>query len=93
MNKDPGILAVVKVAGTQAALADMLEIRAASVSQWKRVPAERVLEIEQKTGVPRSVMRPDIYPAHEYPTSRFPGSVEAQSAVVDLQPVKVVANG
>jgi DNA-binding transcriptional regulator YdaS (Cro superfamily) len=34
-----------------------------AISQWKRVPAERVLDVERATGVPRDELRPDIYPA------------------------------
>lgn len=33
-----------------------------AISQWRRVPAERVLEIERVTMVPRHELRPDIYP-------------------------------
>lgn len=34
-----------------------------AVSQWQRVPAERVLDVERVTGVPRHALRPDLYPA------------------------------
>lgn len=34
-----------------------------AVSQWKACPAGRVLTIEAASGVPRHVLRPDIYPA------------------------------
>lgn len=34
-----------------------------AISQWKRVPAERVLEVERATGVSRHELRPDLYPA------------------------------
>lgn len=36
-----------------------------AISQWKQVPAERVLDVERATGVPRHELRPDIYPAPE----------------------------
>jgi DNA-binding transcriptional regulator YdaS (Cro superfamily) len=36
-----------------------------AVSQWKQVPAERVLDVERATGVPRHRLRPDLYPASE----------------------------
>jgi len=32
------------------------------VSNWSRVPAERVLAVESLTGVPRTTLRPDLYP-------------------------------
>lgn len=36
----------------------------ATVTRWsqKRVPAERVLQVERITGVSRHVLRPDLYP-------------------------------
>lgn len=49
--------------GRANALADRLTISPSAISQWNRVPAERVLEIEQITGVPRHELRPDLYPA------------------------------
>ena len=36
-------------------------ITAQAVSQWTRVPAERLVKIEEITGVPREVLRPDLY--------------------------------
>tara|TARA_Y100000310_G_scaffold334257_1_gene413677 strand:+ start:1447 stop:1662 length:216 start_codon:yes stop_codon:yes gene_type:complete len=49
---------------TQAALAEGLGILPPALSKWEngRVPAERVLEVEQFTGVSRHELRPDIYP-------------------------------
>ena len=50
---------------TQTDLAKALGVTQGAVSQWnqKRVPAERVLEVERITGIPRHEMRPDLYPA------------------------------
>lgn len=36
-----------------------------AVSQWKQVPAERVLDVERATGVSRHRLRPDLYPAEQ----------------------------
>lgn len=33
-----------------------------AISQWKYVPARRVLDVERVTGVPRHQLRPDLYP-------------------------------
>ena len=43
-------------------LAALLKIRPQSFYSWKKVPAERVLDIERFTGVPRYEIRPDLYP-------------------------------
>jgi DNA-binding transcriptional regulator YdaS (Cro superfamily) len=32
-----------------------------AISQWDKVPAERVVEIEAATGVPRHLLRPDLH--------------------------------
>lgn len=60
----------IDIAGNQARLATLLQpafpqVRQQHVSYWlrTRVPAEYVAAIEEATGVPRSSLRPDIYPA------------------------------
>ena len=57
----------VEQAGGQQALAQKLGVRYQAVQKWlraKRVPAERVLAIEEATGglVSRHELRPDLYP-------------------------------
>lgn len=51
---------------TQAAFGQMLKptVGDAAITKWEkgRVPAERVLDVERVTGIPRSRIRPDIYP-------------------------------
>jgi len=37
-------------------------ISSQAISQWQRVPSERVIDVEKITGVPRELLRPDIYP-------------------------------
>lgn len=37
------------------------EITHVAVSNWKVVPAERVLDVERLTGVSRFELRPDVY--------------------------------
>lgn len=51
----------------QADLAVKLGIQPPALSKWKRnrVPAERVLDVERLTGIPRWRLRPDIYPQPE----------------------------
>jgi DNA-binding transcriptional regulator YdaS (Cro superfamily) len=49
-------------AGGSSRLARLLGIRAQAISQWRRVPAERVIAVEAATGVLRHELRPDIYP-------------------------------
>jgi TorA maturation chaperone TorD len=63
MNRDAGLEEAISRAGGVGALARGLGIAQPSVSTWKRVPADRVLAIENLTGVPRSSLRPDLYAA------------------------------
>jgi DNA-binding transcriptional regulator YdaS (Cro superfamily) len=59
--KDEGLALAIKAAGTGKALAEMLGISQSAVSQWKKVPAERVIEVERVTKVSRTKLRPDLY--------------------------------
>ncbi|MBI1213852.1 MAG: hypothetical protein GC190_20515, partial [Alphaproteobacteria bacterium] len=51
--------------GGQNALAKKLETTQSTIWHWvnklKKVPAERVVEVETATGVPRERLRPDLY--------------------------------
>lgn len=47
--------------GRQGKLADALGITHGAVSQWRRVPSDRVLAVEAQTGIKREKLRPDLY--------------------------------
>lgn len=52
-----------KTAGGPSKLAEALgDLSSQAVSQWKRVPAERVIAVEKVTGISRHDLRPDLYP-------------------------------
>jgi DNA-binding transcriptional regulator YdaS (Cro superfamily) len=59
---DKVIKTAVDKAGGWRPLARALGIKAQSLQNWTRIPAERVLQIEKITGLRREVLRPDIYP-------------------------------
>lgn len=46
-------------------LAELLQIKRPSLYSWKRIPAERVLELERLTKISRHDLRPDLYPRDE----------------------------
>jgi DNA-binding transcriptional regulator YdaS (Cro superfamily) len=46
---------------TRVELGRRLGISSQAISQWKKVPAERVADVEAITGVPREQIRPDIF--------------------------------
>jgi TorA maturation chaperone TorD len=61
-GRDAGLEAAIRACGGVSELARRLGISQPSVSHWQRVPAERVLTVEQVSGVPRATLRPDLYP-------------------------------
>jgi TorA maturation chaperone TorD len=59
--RDQGLEAAIRAAGGITELARRIGISQPSVSNWERVPAERVLSVEAATGVERAVLRPDLF--------------------------------
>jgi AcrR family transcriptional regulator len=49
---------------TLADVAKAAEVNKSTVTRWfqTRIPAERVLDVERITGLPRETLRPDLYP-------------------------------
>jgi DNA-binding transcriptional regulator YdaS (Cro superfamily) len=61
VSHDPVKLAAEKAGGI-VKLSLALGLSRGAASQWRRIPAERVLQVEQLTGLPREILRPDLYP-------------------------------
>src|SRR5450631_2719627 len=60
--REPGLSEAIRAAGGGVGeLARQIGISQPSVSNWTRIPAERVLLVEASTGVDRKVLRPDLY--------------------------------
>src|SRR5215831_2247167 len=59
--RDAGLNLAVEAAGGVVQLARKIGIAQPSVSNWNRVPAERVIAVEAATGVSRKLLRPDLY--------------------------------
>lgn len=56
------ITRAIEAAGGPAALArEIGGLTSQAVSQWKKAPAERVLDVERITGISRHELRPDIF--------------------------------
>ncbi len=62
---DKGLRKAIAACRTPSGLARRLDLTRQAVAGWKRIPAERVLEVERATGVPRSQLRPDLYPPED----------------------------
>jgi TorA maturation chaperone TorD len=59
--RDSGLNDALRAAGGVSELARQIGISQPSVSNWRRVPAERVIAVEVATGINRAVLRPDLY--------------------------------
>ena len=59
--RDPGLSEAIRAIGGVSELARQIGISQPSVSNWNRIPAERVLSVEAVTGVSRAILRPDLY--------------------------------
>jgi len=59
--RDNGLQRAIDAAGSIGALARLLGIAQPSVSQWTRVPADRVAAVEMATKIPRAELRPDLF--------------------------------
>jgi TorA maturation chaperone TorD len=59
--RDPGLSEAIQAVGGISELARRVGISQPSVSNWDKVPAERVLAVEAATGVARMRLRPDLY--------------------------------
>ena len=60
--QDPTIKLAAEKVGGGAKLARKLGLTRQAIYQWDRIPPERVLQVEEITGVPRHQLRPDLYP-------------------------------
>jgi TorA maturation chaperone TorD len=70
--RDAGLDEAIRAVGGVSQLARQLGVSQPSVSNWSRVPAERVLNVEAVSGVDRRILRPDLY-----------GDLEASSSEID----------
>lgn len=59
--RDEGLNQAIQAVGGVTELARKLGLSQPSISNWNRVPAERVMSVEALTGISRAVLRPDLY--------------------------------
>ena len=58
---DAGLKKAIAKAGSVRALGRLLGIQHSAILEWKRVPYERILDVERVTGVQREELRPELY--------------------------------
>src|SRR3569833_3015391 len=78
--RDAGLEEAVRAVGGVSELARQIGISQPTVSNWNKVPAERVLIVEAATGVDRAILRPDLYQSSNQapPTSDDVATARAQ---------------
>jgi TorA maturation chaperone TorD len=65
--RDQGLAEAIRAVGGVSELARQIGISQPSVSNWERVPSDRVLAVEAATGLSREILRPDLYVQAEEP--------------------------
>lgn len=83
LSRDTGLATAIDAVGGIRPLARIIGVSQPAVSNWKRVPADRVLAVESATGITRTVLRPDLYPSDP----RLPGMGGPLMASPPLDPV------
>jgi len=64
-KRDESLEELLSRRGMVTKLAEGLGISTAAVSQWRRIPQDRIDDVERITGVTREKLRPDLYPLAE----------------------------
>jgi TorA maturation chaperone TorD len=80
--RDSGLDEAIRVVGGVSELARKLGISQPSVSGWTRVPTERVIAVEEATGVGRTTLRPDLYGAAPGPVAEVDAARSRQYALL-----------
>jgi DNA-binding transcriptional regulator YdaS (Cro superfamily) len=65
MKHDSGLRLAIAAAGSERKLGSKIGVSGQAINNWPRVPAELVVKVETATGVPREVLRPDLYRMNE----------------------------
>lgn len=61
IDRDQALALAIEKAGGIRKLARALGISHTAVMGWRRVPYERLLEVEKITGIKRELLRPELY--------------------------------
>lgn len=75
--RDAALEKALSIRGAVKRISQRAGISTAAVSQWRRVPKDRLGLVSEVTGIPREELRPDLYPA---PASERETSSEEKAA-------------
>ena len=70
-----GLRRAIAAVGSGTKLARLVGVSPQAVWQWGAIPVRHVLAIERQTGIPREVLRPDIYPPRSTSIDRSDGGL------------------
>lgn len=92
-ESDTALAKAVRAAGSQSAFGRLIGRRQSTIRQWlmerKPLPAEDVLLVERETGIPKEVLRPDIYPDEsDSPANRLDHAARDVGPLDDLAPAR-----
>jgi len=77
-NWDDALYRAICQAGGPTVFARAIGVKLPSIYSWRRAPAERAAAIERASGVPRHVLRPDLWdPPPQYRRRAAPNSTAA----------------
>lgn len=62
-RRDQGLTQAIAAAGSITELANRIKVTVSAVSQWETTPLMRCAAVERETGIPKSVLRPDVFGA------------------------------
>jgi TorA maturation chaperone TorD len=77
--RDSGVIEAIRAAGGVSELARRIGVSQPSVSNWERIPVERLPAVEAATGLDRATLRPDLF-AGRSPMSERHDEVDAARA-------------
>lgn len=60
-KRNPVIGVAAKKLGGIVALSEALGLSRGAASQWREIPIDHVARLEKLTGIPREVLRPDVF--------------------------------
>jgi TorA maturation chaperone TorD len=83
--REQGLNQAIRAAGGVSELARRLGIAQPSVSNWERIPAERVASVEAATGIHRAQLRPDLF------ADRAPGEAIEETDAARAQEYALLA--
>jgi len=91
--KDNGLLLAIEEAGGIRSLSRKLGISHNAIRQWKdKIPDHQIIAIEQVTGVPREVLRPDLYRCTEDQKACVTLEPDTKGALVEMREIRAMTD-